>query len=126
MSFPHYTSPQEVIAGIQSLDYSQFPESIRSKFVTIRASEIPVEMMVKMGEFIYAKRSLLPEEVLLVGAGVISFCTNNGFWGLKENGRGSSIIQALLKAANVPHPLAIVGGTYPDDSTFPAVYPEFA
>lgn len=119
MSIPVYTSLQETLAGVQSLNTLDLPEALRGTFISLRTCPVQVEMLVMLGEFAYIHREALPAYVLEVLAGVMVFCTSHGFWGLQENQRGGLIVQAFMQTLGLPHPLASVGGDYPAPEALP-------
>jgi len=73
----------------------EVPERLRARFRELSGSPSPVDRMVGVGEFIWANRAELPQEAKELGAGVIAFCTLNGFHGLLDDNRGDRIVSHL-------------------------------
>lgn len=83
----------------------------------LSASASPVDQVVRLGEFLYARRATIADSGKDLAGGLIAFATINGWHNLLADDRGNRIVQALRRDLGETPP---VGLEWPDEADDPA------
>ena len=120
-----FNSISDALGAVRDLAFNPpagLPADVADRMRAIAAEISPVTAIVDGAELIFARREDLDADQLRLGAGLISFATENGWHGLAADGRGVGILRALRRdAGDEP-----VNGDWPDPADDPEIQPRFS
>jgi hypothetical protein len=96
---------------------------ITAKIRQLNTSPSPVDQIVSIAEYLYAKRAEISIEGKSLAAGLAAFATTNGWHNLLADNRGNKIVQALRRDLGETAP---AGVQWPNSVDDPAASPAFA
>jgi len=117
-------SIQDVLTSLQAWLFSSaatLPAEMITTLSELSSAPSPVDRIVKVGEFLYARRSEINTSGKEQCAQLIAIATNSGWHGLQTEGRGTKIVKAMCRDVGEEPP---VGG-WPDPSEDPEPKAEY-
>lgn len=117
ITFDNIADAREAIAVYRFGALLDEDVAIVDKVRDLSASPSPVDQIVRVGEYLYAKRDEIADAGKGVAGGLIAFATVNGWHGLLADNRGNRIVQALRRDLGEEPPAGI---EWPDPVDDPA------
>lgn len=116
--FTDNAGPRTAITNFLMTEGAALREDVRAKLIELGSSPSIVDMVVQVGEFLYARRDDIPQAGKLLGAQMAAYRASNDWHRDADtgNGRANGIQYALMKEAGEPKP---AGATYPDEGDYP-------
>jgi hypothetical protein len=97
ITFDTIVAAREAIAAYRAGALLEESTTIIDKVAELHASPSPVDQIVRIGEYLYARRADIADEGKALLGGLIGFATIYGWHGLLTDDRGDRIVQAMRR-----------------------------
>ena len=123
-TFDNITSAREGIMNYIVGPLTTESADISTKIRQFNSSPSPVDQIVSIAEYLYAKRAEISNEGKNLAAGLAAFATTNGWHNLLADDRGNKIVQALRRDLGETPPAGVEWPSSVNDPTPSAIFAE--
>jgi hypothetical protein len=95
ISFGNLTDAKTAVMDFRADHFDALPLRLRARFKELSASPSPVDVIVGVGEFIWANRQDVGDEAKLLAASLIAYATVWSYHSMDVDDRGNRIVRNL-------------------------------